>query len=235
MATPTATTSPAVTPPADNPAASDAHSAIGGVQHLAKAGGPNAVAPSDDMAVNAAGEYTPSLHQVRLATRLAGFDPAEITYCARRFLRRGIPAEVKEIVYGRPGGDRCAYCQVRLHKAPPTHGPGRRHHDRIPGDHRTVDHVVAVALGGANKAHNMVACCLSCNKNKADMPLLDFVHGTWLKKRRRVVSRFYASRPHLVVAGPKRTGMSNHGVLAGAITAARTAANSFTNAAAATA
>lgn len=35
----------------------------------------------------------------------------------------------------------------------------------------TLDHVVAVELGGGDDSDNLVTCCLSCNSSKQDRPM----------------------------------------------------------------
>lgn len=46
---------------------------------------------------------------------------------------------------------RCAYCQRKLEK-----------------DEATLDHIVAVSLGGSNSRSNLALACLECNRTKGN-------------------------------------------------------------------
>lgn len=39
----------------------------------------------------------------------------------------------------------------------------------------TVDHMIPVAMGGATDEGNLVACCLACNRDKADALPLEYL------------------------------------------------------------
>ena len=47
----------------------------------------------------------------------------------------------------------------------------------------TIDHVIPKSKGGKNTWDNLVTCCSSCNLNKSDRPLKEFLETTGLKMR----------------------------------------------------
>lgn len=67
---------------------------------------------------------------------------------------------------------RCKYCQVRI-----SENPGAR------VERATIDHVVAMARGGADEAANTVAACAPCNTAKGDGPVEAFLKSEVLRNR----------------------------------------------------
>jgi DNA-directed RNA polymerase subunit RPC12/RpoP len=59
--------------------------------------------------------------------------------------------------------NRCFYCGARLLF-------GKKINECDP-DRKTVDHVTARSIGGANKKHNKVLACFACNRRKKAMSL----------------------------------------------------------------
>lgn len=55
-------------------------------------------------------------------------------------------------------GGKCGYCDVV-----------------VPEDQRTADHIIPLSKGGEHRAHNLVACCRSCNAKKADRSVEEFL------------------------------------------------------------
>jgi 5-methylcytosine-specific restriction endonuclease McrA len=75
--------------------------------------------------------------------------------------RSGARAVRWVLVYLLDGG-RCYLCGV------PTRLVSGKGAGRCLANRHTVDHVVPVAKGGADRLGNLRACCLRCNRAKAD-------------------------------------------------------------------
>ena len=68
-------------------------------------------------------------------------------------------------IYAKAGG-RCHYCGDRMTRAS-----------------MTIDHVVPLSRGGANRQHNMVACCKRCNSAKGSRTADELGIGFWRQDR----------------------------------------------------
>lgn len=55
-------------------------------------------------------------------------------------------------------GGKCGYCDAV-----------------VPEGQRTADHIVPLSRGGEHRAHNLIACCRSCNSRKADKTAEEFL------------------------------------------------------------
>lgn len=73
---------------------------------------------------------------------------------------------------------RCKYCQVRISESL-----------SVRAERATIDHVVAMARGGADEAANTVASCAPCNVAKGDQPVDAFFKSDWLRSRIVAVAR----------------------------------------------
>ncbi len=71
---------------------------------------------------------------------------------------RYISPSIKEAVWEASGG-LCSYCGVSLNRGTSNRDPQQF----------TVDHSLAVAVGGAEDADNLVAACRSCNSSKGKL------------------------------------------------------------------
>jgi len=67
-------------------------------------------------------------------------------------------------------GFACTYCGCDVLSGSSCHSTGN-------GAMATLDHVVAVELGGSNDESNLVTSCLSCNSSKQDKSLREFLAG----------------------------------------------------------
>lgn len=56
--------------------------------------------------------------------------------------------------------------------------------------HHSYDHIVALADGGSDEMENLVDCCRSCNKSKADRSLSE-----WLELVRENQSSYHENHP----------------------------------------
>lgn len=68
---------------------------------------------------------------------------------------------------------KCAYCGVVMDVSPT--GPTERR--------ATIDHVIPRARGGPDVEENTLAACLLCNRDKADMPLSQFLSHPSRRRR----------------------------------------------------
>jgi len=68
-------------------------------------------------------------------------------------------------LYNEQAGE-CAYCGEKM-----LLGVEKSNHPR----HASVDHIVPRSKGGLSFSYNLVACCRSCNGDKGDKPLLDYL------------------------------------------------------------
>lgn len=80
----------------------------------------------------------------------------------KRALKAGVPMEVTvselRLLYAAHDG-KCIYCGKSEAEA------GCRHH---------IDHVTPLSRGGTNHISNLMLACASCNRSKADKPLVSF-------------------------------------------------------------
>lgn len=78
------------------------------------------------------------------------------------------PKRDRKIAVWRRDGFRCRYCGRPVE----TPSPG------IPAYlWATVDHKTPLSRGGSNRTHNLVTCCMACNKRKANKDHKAFVES----------------------------------------------------------
>ena len=80
-----------------------------------------------------------------------------------------VPEHIRRHIY-KLDSNTCVYCGTEF---------SRRSNSR----RRRVDHIVPLSQGGKTDDDNLVACCMLCNRMKADKPLI--IHMLNLAKLRK--------------------------------------------------
>ncbi len=102
---------------------------------------------------------------------------------------------VRELVWQRDGW-RCRYCGTTV--VAPEKPKGDRH-PRFLANSATLDHIVPSSAGGRRSMDNCVTACWSCNHDKADLTLTEFLFG-----RRRFSPRKDPRRQYLAARASRR-------------------------------
>lgn len=92
--------------------------------------------------------------------------------------------------------DRCAYCGIPMLL--------KTSHARQFERQATLDHVVALAHGGADSEANTVAACEPCNTEKADMTAQAFRMSEFLTARKAHAAKINAKKPLVIEKVRKR-------------------------------
>lgn len=78
-------------------------------------------------------------------------------------------------------GGKCAYCKKRC-SGILAGGPETHISQKLKSRLATIDHMIALSLGGENTQANKVAACYACNQQKTNKPLMQFLREMGLDK-----------------------------------------------------
>jgi hypothetical protein len=97
---------------------------------------------------------------------------------------------------------RCRYCGREV--VPPDYRAAARvnGHPQMKSNTATVDHLIPKSHGGPRSLANLVTACRSCNQDKSDLTLREFLFGNQRNWRHLNVTN--PSRHHLVARSSKR-------------------------------